>query len=115
MDRKDLQQASLLISEPFELEVELNSDQELTDQLTLLKQALADRIYYLLTHNTDQLKGILYRIDVAEQKVLKIVSELSLEESALAIAGLIIDRQLEKVETRRKYSRGANNELSWDV
>ncbi len=69
-----------------------------------LKSILTDKVTELLKNNIGELLRILYRIDVAEQKVKNAFKCLSEEEIAEHIATLIIERQMQKVEIRRKYS-----------
>lgn len=70
------------------------------DQLQLW---LAKEISLLMDRDFQKLLNILYRIDVNEDKV-KLA--LSSEKPAFQIAGLIIERELLKVETRMNYGNG---------
>jgi len=69
-----------------------------------LKSYLANAISELLDKDFNKLLNALYRIDVSEQKVTKILHEAPQKELAAELAAIVIDRQLQKVETRRKYS-----------
>ena len=62
---------------------------------------LTGEIRILLDLDFNRLMNILYRIDVSEEKVKKAFAE---DDPAFSIAGLIIERELKKVETRSKYS-----------
>lgn len=66
-----------------------------------LQMWLTGEIRILLDHDFNRLLNILYRMDVSEEKVNKAFAE---GDPAFAIAGLIIERELKKVETRSKYS-----------
>lgn len=57
----------------------------------------------LLTKDFNRLINVLYRIDVSEEK-LKEALALSNDNPASVITKMILDRQLKKVETRKKYS-----------
>jgi hypothetical protein len=63
---------------------------------------LVYQVDYLLTHNTERLQWVLYRIDIDELKLKKIL--LSNEEKPVAeiIADLIIARQIEKYQLRKQ-------------
>ena len=61
---------------------------------------LTDVIQHLLDKDFERLVNGLYRIDINEQK-FKLA--LTSENAAETIALLIIERELQKVETRRKY------------
>lgn len=69
-----------------------------------LKNILAVRITELLKTNLNELLRILYRIDIAEHKLKNAFKCMSEEEIADQIAILVIERQMQKVEFRRKYS-----------
>lgn len=65
-----------------------------------LQYWLAGEIALLMDRDMQRLLNILYRIDVSEDKVkLAFISD----EPAFQVAGLIIERELLKVETRKKY------------
>ena len=72
-------------------------EEELRQQLTPLIKTLLDR-------DMPRLLQALYRIDVSEQKVNAILSLAAPQDIAPALAQLIIDREYQKVETRKKYS-----------
>jgi hypothetical protein len=61
---------------------------------------LTTQITLLLDSDMQKLMNILYRIDVSENKVKVAFSD---NHPAKEIADLIIERELQKVETRRKY------------
>lgn len=82
--------------------------------LKKLHRELSERIAYMLEHESEHLKWVLYRIDINEQKVLSILAEQPLYEAVESIAQLIIDRQIQKSITRKQYSTG-NGDLSFDI
>jgi len=82
-------------------------DDELPDtvaDIEDLKQQLIPIINHLLDKDLNRLLTALYRIDVSEQKVKKIISTGNPEKMADNIAQMVIDREMQKVITRRKYS-----------
>ncbi|HEY8401402.1 MAG TPA: hypothetical protein VIK89_09080 [Cytophagaceae bacterium] len=69
-----------------------------------LELKLAQLIEALLKDNLPELMQILYRIDVDEQKVKKALITPFSEEAAENIARLIIQRLIQKIEIRKRYS-----------
>lgn len=71
-----------------------------------LKEKLASYLNNLVVSDFNKLVSLLYRIDIAQEKAMAALAENAQKKSAGEIlAELIIDRQLEKVETRRKYRK----------
>ena len=75
----------------------------------LAEPALEKKIYNavldLLLNNTAFLYQVLYRIDVKEEKVKNsFLDSPQAEVAAERITALIIERQQEKIQWRRKYS-----------
>ena len=66
-------------------------------------------INQLIQTDFQKLVFILYRIDVKETKLKKILKENSGEDSGRIIADLIIERQLQKIKSRQQFSRRDNN------
>lgn len=110
-----LQEAATILYRQFDIE----GDQGLVDEdkaaFEYLKQLLSERIRYLIDHDMEQFLFVLYRIDIEEQKVKEVLATYPLNEAIEAIAVLIIERQKQKVITRRQYATGSNtdDELSW--
>ncbi|MTI38149.1 hypothetical protein [Fulvivirga lutimaris] len=69
-----------------------------------LKVALKKIVSYLLDRDMSRLLLALYRIDVSEKKVKQVLAEAEPGKIAESITDLIIERELQKVETRIKYS-----------
>ena len=86
----------------------LNASLEITlpDNIPLeeLKQKLALHINHLINHDFEKLVSLLYRIDVNENKIRQLLKQKEGENAAGLIADLIIERQLQKIESRRKSS-----------
>ncbi|MEN7549171.1 hypothetical protein AAG747_14705 [Rapidithrix thailandica] len=99
----DLRASSLLLSKDFEMdEIRLPDNPE--DAFRHLHKLLSQKIGYLLDHDFERLMSICYIIDLKEEKVKEILSGLQAGNIAENLANLIIQRQLQKVEIRRKYS-----------
>jgi hypothetical protein len=70
-----------------------------------LLQQLTDYINHLIVRDFHQLVSILYRLDVSEDKLKQMLTENDTEDAGKIIAALIIERQLQKIKSRREYSR----------
>jgi hypothetical protein len=70
------------------------------DQLIAM---LAVHINELLQTNFEQLVNLLYRIDVSEKKLKQLLSDFPKEDAGTIIAALIVERQLEKINSRNRY------------
>lgn len=83
------------------LEISINpivSPEELRDQLSL-------HINYLINHDFEKLVSLLYRIDVNEQRMRNLLEQQQGENAAGLIADLIIERQLQKIESRKRSAK----------
>ena len=69
-------------------------------KMDALQNWLAGEISILLDRDMQRLFNVLYRIDVNESKV-KLA--FTADKPAWEIAGLIIERELQKVASRKKY------------
>ena len=68
-----------------------------------LKKMLQVFIIDLLEHDFEKLCNMAYRHDIPEAKFNNALQETGLEAQASKIADLVIDRELQKVESRRAY------------
>jgi len=66
---------------------------------------LALEINALILHDFNTLVSILYRIDINESELRKMLQQYAHVDAGYIIAQLIIDRELQKAELRRKYKR----------
>jgi hypothetical protein len=80
-----------------------------------LVSLLAEKINTLITADFDRLISILYRIDVSEAKLKYWLKENPAEDAARIIALLIIERQMQKIESRRQFKKTdqADEEEKW--
>ncbi|MEP6712052.1 MAG: hypothetical protein ABJA37_06540 [Ferruginibacter sp.] len=74
-----------------------------------LENALAERINFLIINDFNWLVQALYRIDVNEKKLEVLLKENTKYNAGNIIASLVIDRQLEKIKSRRENRRDENN------
>lgn len=89
-----------IISANFELE----SKQDIS--LEEIHRILTETIRVLLDKNVEKLVAILYRIDVGQKKTDDIFNHPSKDDIAALLADAVIERQLQKVLSRKKYSTG---------
>ena len=93
--------------------IELKKDLqiELAEKISLeeIKEKLTAHINYLITNRFEELATLLYKIDVDENKLRKMLHENTNEDAGNLIANLIIERQLQKIKTRKEFS-GKKNE-----
>lgn len=73
-----------------------------------VRDLLAARVREMLDKNIEKLVSTLYRIDVSQRVTDEIFNLSSKDDIALLIADAVIQRQLKKIETRRKYKNDLN-------
>lgn len=81
-----------------------------------LIQILATRINELIMHDFSFLVHILYRMDVSEQKLKKLLQENKDTDAGKIIAVMVIERQLQKIKSRQENSRedhSINEDEKW--
>lgn len=80
-----------------------------------LKDKLVEYIEGLIHADFNHLVFLLYRIDVSEQKLKKILADTGGLDAANVIAGLIIERISEKIRSRAAYTtqRPKSDEELW--
>lgn len=81
------------------------------EQLRILKKQLKERIEVLLTRDFDRFMNTLYRIDLNEEKVRFAFSPENKNSIPDVLVDLIIERQIQRIKTRRMYkSQNKNND-----
>ncbi|SDX47523.1 hypothetical protein SAMN05444410_1179 [Hydrobacter penzbergensis] len=70
--------------------------------------ALAARINRLITDDFSGLINLLYRLDISEAKLKKLLSEHPQEDAGKIIAELIVERQQQKLQARQQFHREDN-------
>jgi hypothetical protein len=81
-----------------------------------LEEKLAAHINRLIQKDFEKLVALLYRIDVNEKKLKTCLNLYADENAGKIIAGLILERLQEKINSRKKFSSGNtnfNNEEKW--
>jgi hypothetical protein len=86
------------------------------DSLNEIREKLILLINELINKDFQALLQLLYRIDVNEKKIRLYLNEKTNEDSANVLANMIIERQLQKIETRKKFklkNKRKNDEEKW--
>jgi hypothetical protein len=91
------------ICEAFEINVPAYTTQE------QLVPILAEKINDLIVNDFSSLVRILYRIDVSEQKLKTLLKENTDADAGKIIAVLIIERQLQKLTSRKQAGKEGKN------
>ena len=94
-----------------ELQTYLSNDFDLPQKLDDADAAtlLAEKINELIKENFEKVVSLLYRIDVNENKLREVLRQSPGEDAGKLIATLIIERQLEKIKSRRNMGRDDNS------
>jgi len=69
----------------------------------LFRQKLSDHINQLINNDFSKLILILYRLDISEKKLKQLLAESPGANAGNLITALIIERQLEKIQSRQKF------------
>jgi hypothetical protein len=76
---------------------------------------LADVIAYMIDKKLDYLLSLLYRLDVAEDKINRALMPGNTEDANVALARLVIDRQKKRIATKRAYREQNPSNWNWDL
>jgi hypothetical protein len=98
MDQETLRELSMISS--MDLEIRHLDKRELQD-FAAFRSWLIAVIQHLIDQDFGHLVNLLYKIDVSEMKAKAAFADH--DDPAAKLADLIIERELKKVETRKKY------------
>lgn len=98
-----LRELQKIVSLQFQL-----STQE-TDSYEALRRLLSKYLQELMDRDFHRLLLLLYRVDVSEQRLRQLLKENPEKDAVGLIADLVLERQLEKIKTRRETGRRDNN------
>ncbi|MGZ8550758.1 MAG: hypothetical protein ACXWV2_08855 [Chitinophagaceae bacterium] len=73
--------------------------------LNELREIIADYINPLIGNNFNKLISILYRLDINEPKLRKLLNDNPAEDAGIIIADLIIERQIQKIQSRESFHK----------
>ena len=71
----------------------------------LSAEELAAWINDKILHDFTGLLNILYRLDVSETKIRKLLDEMQNEDAGKIIAAVIIERQLQKITSKQQFKQ----------
>lgn len=93
---------SELTAELIRRDFELEGIDGPVDEEALLR-LLADHVDYLIQHRMEWLLSLMYRMDVAEDKVQAALSPAAALPANEGLARLILERQKQRVLTKQSY------------
>lgn len=73
------------------------------------RQQLIAQVNHLIQADFNRLISSLYRLDVSETKIKNLLQQNPGADAAVIITDLIIERQLQKIKSRRQFSRRDDN------
>jgi hypothetical protein len=76
------------------------------ERLEEFRKYLTEKMKDLLDKNYNLLINTLYRIDISEKKLAELFSLKNKESIPQKLADLIIERQIEKINFRKRYREG---------
>lgn len=85
-----------------------------TDCDDTIREKLYSYINHLINNDFEKLVLILYRIDVHEEKLKKLLTESPSLDAAVVIGNLILNRQLQKIQSRKAFAQQTDNTISED-
>ena len=87
-----------------EINQHISIDLQLEISLDDLQLQLSEYINHLIKKDFQKLVFLLYRIDVSEQKLKQLLQQYPQQEAGKIIAGLIIERQSQKIISRKNFT-----------
>lgn len=73
--------------------------------INAFRQNLAAYIHSLINTDFNKLIHILYRLDISEKKLKALLASEPATDAGLLIAGMMIERQLEKIKLRQQFKQ----------
>ncbi len=107
-DNNSLQQLQALVAQDFE---PVPAAQILTEEQLLT--VLSEQIAWMLEHKLEYLMSLMYRLDVPEHKVDEALSPAAEMPAHRALAQLILDRQKQRILTKRQYTPPVLSDEDW--
>ena len=71
----------------------------------LSAEELATYINDMILRDFTGLMNLLYRLDVSETKIRKLLDDMQHEDAGKIIAAVIIERQLQKIKSRQQFKQ----------
>jgi hypothetical protein len=89
----------------YDLNTSYGLDLQEAPTMDALEALLAERVNAMINGHFGTLVQLLYRIDINESRLRLLLQENQASDAGLLIARLILERQWQKILTRREYSR----------
>ena len=80
-----------------------------------LIQYLAEKVAYMMEYELEQLFSLLYRMDVQQISVEKALNPEEITPSNIAIAELILNRQVQRAKTKAEYKQNTIDDLDEEL
>ncbi len=100
-----LEQTTREICEDFELRDVLMHQGSEEERLAEMRKWLSEAVAEMMEHQMEQFLNTLYRLDVSEKKAVKALNHEMNAPPALALADLIIEREMQKIKSRAWYKQ----------
>lgn len=102
MEDQDIEGTARLLQKNWDLTPPVDMDWE------TLRQALVLQLGHMMAHDVERLVQSMYRLDVSEPKFHAAMALPTAEERAQALANVVLEREMLRVATWRKYSNPRN-------
>jgi len=89
----------------YDLNTSYGLDLQEARTMDVLEALLAERVNAMINGDFSALVQLLYRIDISESRLRGLLQENQTSDAGQLIARLILERQWQKILTRREYSR----------
>lgn len=108
MEEKELYPAVLKkVSKDFStFKTKIEVAEDYSKDMEVMKSHLSKKVAEMMEKDFERFLNNMYRIDVSEIKVKKILNESPLGTVSDQLAELIIERQLQRIKTQRLYKEG---------
>jgi hypothetical protein len=109
MKDEALHELAALINQDFEPVPidEIISEERLLELLSL-------QLEWMIEHRLEHLMSMMYRLDIDERNVASALSPAGPEPPALALARLVLNRQKQRIFTKRHYKQSFPEQWNWD-
>lgn len=77
--------------------------------IQLFREQLGKYLNHLIVYDQHRLIYILYRVDLSEAYIKGLLQQQEHTNAGLLMADLLIDRQLQKIESRRRFRQDDSN------
>ena len=109
-----LVQTADLIGGDLELETPNNLEQS-PDPLEAIKRWLTAAVAHKMSIDLEGLFQVLYRLDIDEVKAMQALTNQTIETPAEALASLIIEREMRKIQSRNWYKKRPQYETHFEA